>query len=344
MFFTFQASLFTQFLCGSSLRFGIGLRILKAPLLDYRQPFQSARNMSTETPDTMFAALRRLFSRGVRYSTVIDAGCADGQFVLKLLSLGLLADGIPVNVDANSLYEDSLKAIATSVGGHYRISALTDHEGEIEITTAVHPYWASVRPVGDLYWQRLNGLSGQKVTVPATTLDALSKELALVPPFLLKLDVQGAEINVLKGGPDVLKHTHIVVCEADVDDFGGINDTLVKSGFVLYDATGLQRVADGTLGWFHPIYVNKALDFVLPKSFWREEDNDAIVRTQFERRAMILKWNAEVLARYQSQLQSRRQTGAPTQLASITRRNESCPCGSGRKYKHCCGAHQGHQF
>ncbi len=113
---------------------------------------------------------------------------------------------------------------------------------------------------------------------------------------------------------------------------------------MLYDATGLQRVADGTLGWFHPIYVNKALDFVLPKSFWREEDNDAIVRTQFERRAMILKWNAEVLARYQSQLQSRRQTGAPTQLASITRRNESCPCGSGRKYKHCCGAHQGRQF
>jgi hypothetical protein len=31
-----------------------------------------------------------------------------------------------------------------------------------------------------------------------------------------------------------------VVCEADVDDFGGINDTLVKSGFVLYDATGLE--------------------------------------------------------------------------------------------------------
>jgi ribosomal protein L31 len=41
------------------------------------------------------------------------------------------------------LWQDSLKAIATSVGGHYRISALTDHEGEIEITTAVHPYWAS---------------------------------------------------------------------------------------------------------------------------------------------------------------------------------------------------------
>ena len=299
--------------------------------------------MSTETPDTMFAALRRLFNRGVRYSTVIDAGCADGQFVLKLLSLGLLADGIPVNVDANSLYEDSLKAIATSIGGHYRISALTDHVGKVEITTAAHPYWASVRPVGDLYWQRLNGLSGQKVTVPATTLDVLSHELALRPPFLLKLDVQGAEKEVLKGGSNVLKQTHVVLCEADVDDFSDINDTLARSGFVLYDATGLQRIADGTLGWFHPIYVNKALDFVLPKSFWRAEDNDAIVRTQFERRAMILKWNAEVLARYR-QLQSQRQPGAPAQLASMTHRNESCPCGSGRRYKHCCGAHQGSQL
>jgi FkbM family methyltransferase len=302
-----------------------------------------ARNMSTQTPETMFAALRRLFNRGVRYSTVIDAGCADGQFVLKLLSLGLLADGIPVNVDANSLYEGSLKAIAASVGGHYRISALTDHVGEIEITTAAHPYWASVRPAGDTYWLRLNGLSGQKVTVPATTLDALSQELALQPPFLLKLDVQGAEKDVLKGGQEVLKHTHVVICEADVDDFGNINDMLVKSGFVLYDATALQRVADGTLGWFYPIYVNKALDFVLPKSFWRAEDNDAIVRTQFERRATILKWNAEILARYQSHLQSRPQPGAPSQLATLTRRNESCPCGSGLRYKHCCGAHQGSQ-
>lgn len=299
--------------------------------------------MSTEAPDTMFAALRRLFDRGVRYSTVIDAGCADGQFVLKLLSLGLLADGIPMNVDANPLYEDSLKAIATSIGGHYRIGALTDHEGEIEITTAVHPYWASVRPAGDLYWQRLNGLSGQKITVPATTLDALSKELALQPPFLLKLDIQGAEREVLKGGANLLKHTHVVICEADVDDFGDINDILIRSGFVLYDATALQRIADGTLGWFHPIYVSKALDFVLPKSFWRAEDNDAIVRTQFERRAMVLKWNAEVLARYR-QLQSQGQSGAPVQVASMTRRNEACPCGSGRKYKHCCGAHQGSQL
>jgi FkbM family methyltransferase len=87
--------------------------------------------------------------------------------------------------------------------------------GEIEITESVHPYWSSIRPAGDPYWSRVNDLISKKVKAPATTLDTLAKELALKPPFLLKLDVQGAEQSVLVGAPDVLANTHTVICEAD---------------------------------------------------------------------------------------------------------------------------------
>ena len=80
---------------------------------------------------------------------------------------------VPLNVDANRIYEDSLKAIKEVLGGHYRICAITDHEGEIEITESVHPYWSSLRPAGDVYWSRVNDLTTSKVKVPATTLDAL---------------------------------------------------------------------------------------------------------------------------------------------------------------------------
>jgi hypothetical protein len=58
-----------------------------------------------------------------------------------------------------------------------------------------------------------------------------------------------------------------VICEADVDDFQDINEVLVQRNFVLYDATQLQRLSDGTLGWFHPVYVNRALDHVRPGQF-----------------------------------------------------------------------------
>jgi hypothetical protein len=61
---------------------------------------------------------------------------------------------------------------------------------------------------------------------------------------LLKLDIQGAEKAALVGARSVLKSTHAVICEADIDDFQGINAVLADSGFVLYDLTGLNRLPD----------------------------------------------------------------------------------------------------
>lgn len=273
---------------------------------------------------TFFASLRTLFDKGVRYSTVVDIGCADGQFFLHLHELGLAAGARPLNIDANSLYEASLAAIKQVVGGDYRICALSDREGELDMTMSVHPYWSSLRPAQDAYWQRVNELVATTRAVPTTTLDALSRRLGLQPPFLLKLDIQGAEADVLRGAAEVLEKTHAVVCETDIDDFEAVNAVLAASGFVLYDVTAVNRVADGTLCWFYPVYVKRALESVRPKAIWERGQNDAMVRTQDMRRQSILRSNADILERIRQ--------GVPR------RRNDPCFCGSGLKYKHCCGA------
>ncbi|WP_342740777.1 hypothetical protein [Bradyrhizobium sp. B117] len=78
------------------------------------------------------ATLQNLFAKGVRYGTVVDLGCADGHFGLNHLSC--LGGAMPFNIDANGIYEDSLRAIKEALGGDYRICAITDHEGEIQIT------------------------------------------------------------------------------------------------------------------------------------------------------------------------------------------------------------------
>ena len=270
------------------------------------------------------ATLQNLFEKGVRYGSVIDLGCADGHFVLN--HLACLSGAVPLNVDANRIYEDSLKAIKDALGGHYRICAVTDHEGEIEITESVHPYWSSVRPAGDVYWTRVNDLTKSKVKVPATRLDTLVEELSLKPPFLLKLDVQGAEKAALTGARDVLANCNVVVCEADIDDFQDINATLVEAGFFLYDLTTIQRLRDGTLGWFYPVYVSGKLAHLKPQAFWDSGDNAAVIGVQETRRKMILEQNRKILNR----------------LAfgqSKVGRNDPCPCGSGQKFKHCCGSY-----
>jgi FkbM family methyltransferase len=270
--------------------------------------------------------IRRLSDKGVRYATVIDIGCADGSFFLSHMQF--FSGAVPLNIDANKLYEESLRAIKDVVGGDFRITAITDHVGEIELTESVHPYWSSIRPAGDSYWSRVNELIGTTVKVPATTLDALAKELALKPPFLVKLDVQGAEQSALAGGRSVLADTHTVICEADIDDFSDIHTTLTEAGFGLYDLTQLSRVGDGALGWFYPVYINKSLDHLRPRALWDTARNDAVIGLQVERRAGILRWNAERLNRIRFGMQK-------------VARNEPCPCGSGRKFKHCCGSYSG---
>jgi FkbM family methyltransferase len=280
--------------------------------------------MPTVDFNSFTTTIERLFNKGVRYSTVIDVGCADGHFFLK--HMRFFAGAVPLNIDVNGLYEESLRAIKEVVGGDYRITAITDHTGEIEITESVHPYWSSIRPAGDPYWARVNNLIKAPGKTSATTLDTLAAQLALIPPFLLKLDVQGAEQDVLAGARNVLASTHAVICEADIDDFHDINRTLLEAGFVLYDITELSRIQDGALGWFYPVYVSKRLDDLRPGAFWDRKDNAATISLQIEHRSNILRRNSEILNRLKY---GQEKVG----------RNDPCPCGSGKRFKHCCGSY-----
>jgi FkbM family methyltransferase len=240
--------------------------------------------------------LAGLFQKGVRYSTVIDVGCADGHFYLYHYRLGLFPGSTVLNIDPNPIYEHSLKAIKDVMGGHYAIAAANDREGEVELTTSAHPYWDSLRPPDDSYWERVNRLNRSTVKVPAVTLDGLATRLGLIGPYLIKLDVQGAEAQVLKGAGEVLAHTHVVICEADLDDFQAINQALVDAGFGLFDLTQPSWLADRSLGWFYPVYLHRKLDHLRSRAFWDQAQNLDAVKMQEERRRVILKQLGEILA------------------------------------------------
>jgi len=237
-----------------------------------------------------------LFQKGIRYSTVIDVGCADGHFYVHHRRLGLLAGSTVVNIDPNPIYEPSLKAIKDVMGGHYAIAAASDREGEVELTMSAHPYWSSLRPQDDAYWERINRMSQSTARVSAVTLDGLVERLSVSGPYLIKLDVQGAEAQVLKCARQVLAHTHVVICEADLDDFQVINEALVDTGFRLFDLTQPNWLADRSLGWFYPVYLHRDLAHLRPRAFWNAAQNLEAVKMQEERRRLILKQLSEILA------------------------------------------------
>jgi FkbM family methyltransferase len=265
----------------------------------------SDRNRSMSEPaGTITTALKTLFRLGLRYKTVIDVGCADGQF--SLIHRPFLGDAAPVNIDAQAVYEPSLAAIREVLGGYYFIGAVGDREGEIELTEGAHPYWTSTRPRDNEYWQRHNQLHAGKIRVPATTLDALAMRWSLEAPFLLKLDIQGGELAALRGAAAILPHTDAVLCEADMADFHVLHAVLDQAGFGLFDVTELCRLEDTSLGWFYPVYLNRRHDGLRAKTIWDAARNDEVIRLQQQRRERVLAQNARLLEHYRALAAERR--------------------------------------
>jgi Methyltransferase FkbM domain len=182
------------------------------------------------------------------------------------------------------------------MGGHYAIAAASDSEGEVELTMSTHPYWSSLRPRDDAYWERINHMDEATAKVAAVTLDGLAARLALRGPCLIKLDVQGAEEQVLRGARELLGHTHVVICEADMDDFQAINRMLVDAGFDLFDLTQPNWLADRSLGWFYPVYLHRSLVHLKSRAFWDPQQNAAILKAQADRRGRMLKLLGDMLA------------------------------------------------
>jgi len=239
-----------------------------------------------------------LAHKGVRYSTVIDLGCADGNFYLQHFDRGLLPGSIVVNVEANAMYEPSLREIRQVLGGHYAIAAISDSDGEIELRTGSHPYWASLLPTDHPYWTNSHNRPGPTMRVQALTLDTLVEKFALKPPFLLKLDLQGTELAALRGGQNMLSETDTIICETANDEFPSICEFLTARNFGIFDLIQLSRLADHTLCEFYPVFLNRRLDHIKAKQPWDPSNNEAAIASMNNRRHMHLDINANTLMKY----------------------------------------------
>lgn len=237
---------------------------------------------------TWASALGLLIQNGLRFGAFIDIGSADGYLGLAFWRAGLFRDLTVINIDANPVYEPSLRKIRDAIGGDYRICAVDERSGTLELHTSAHPYWASAVAPGDPYWATIHGQVGPAISVPCRTLDALLDELAPPPPYALKLDIQGLEARALRSGPRSLAKTAVVVCEVLAHNFREIHAVLDAAGFELHDLTDVNRAADHTLGWFYVTYLHRDYAALGASPHWREADNAAIAEAQVRRREDLL--------------------------------------------------------
>jgi FkbM family methyltransferase len=196
---------------------------------------------------SMRGVLEQLQSSGLNPCTVVDVGVAQGTAALyrvfpdaKFLLIEPLEEFLPALEDLKVRLNDA----------DYVIAAATAEEGEIELNVHADLHGSSIYKEVDE-----PGVDGVPRRVRTAPLDVLCRELGGREPYLIKVDTQGAELEVLKGGSQVLKDTAAVVLEVsffpvygDAPEAHECIRFMAEQGFVIYDIFDLLfRPLDGAL-------------------------------------------------------------------------------------------------
>ena len=210
---------------------------------------------------SLLGVLRQARAQGFVPATVIDVGAAFGWFANECH--GVFPEAEYLLVEPLEEYGPHLDAF---VGAHPSKVELVKAAAAArpgELTIHVHPDLMG----SSLYLEEeVANVNGVPRTVKTVTLDDLADERKLRPPFLLKVDVQGAELDVLSGFEKHLQETEFILLEVSLFQFfeGGpqlhdVVEFMRSRGFVAYDIYDLQyRPLDGALSQVDVAFVKES--------------------------------------------------------------------------------------
>ncbi|MBN1464395.1 FkbM family methyltransferase [candidate division KSB1 bacterium] len=187
-------------------------------------------------------------------NSIIDVGASDGGFATKARKLFQRAkiysfEPIP------SSYKILTKKFASDKNFKAFNIALGNTVGQSEFHLHEHVGASSFLRISDLHIDAHPYTKNcSEIKVALDKLDNLIKIEDLTPDILLKLDVQGYEIEVLKGSEELLKHTRYVYSEVCFNKlyeeqplFDDIADFLRERGFHIAGVENIARsTKDGT--------------------------------------------------------------------------------------------------
>jgi FkbM family methyltransferase len=219
--------------------------------------FELHRLKSGQARNTEQMALPIAIQNGLQVNTVLDVGAAFGSWTRMCLNFFPCA--CYVVFEPLSQYDKELTALQNEYQNVRRVkAAVSAYPGQA--TFFFHEDW-----VGSSLYQETEGnmVDGQPIQVDTTTIDVLVKQRQLSGPFLLKIDVQGAELQVLDGASTVLHQTEYILLETSLFQFfkNGplVHDIILylqQRDFVLYDILNPQyRLLDKALGQVDLVFV-----------------------------------------------------------------------------------------
>ncbi len=153
------------------------------------------------------------FLRSFAFATVLDAGANKGQF-----SLAALCSRPGCRVIAFEPLSAPAARYERLFAGRENISlqrlALGSEPGTVDIHVSGRDDSSSLLPISGVQTETFPGTAevGREV-VQVMPLDQAVDVAALAKPVLLKIDVQGFELELLKGAENSLNHVSDIYCE-----------------------------------------------------------------------------------------------------------------------------------
>lgn len=148
-----------------------------------------------------------------KFKTIFDIGANEGQFADKMLLLFPEAviysfEPIPetfVLLQKNFENVKRLKAINLALG---------DSTGEISFNKNEYSPSSSLLPLSDKHVENFDyAVKTNPISVKIDKLDNVMSSEKFDLPLLIKIDVQGFEDKVIKGGTEIIKKADLVLCE-----------------------------------------------------------------------------------------------------------------------------------
>lgn len=218
------------------------------------------RTLSDLGAPTMAGGLLGLGERGVRLSSVVDVGACVGDWTR--LCRKIFPDVCVLMVEPQARHADVLRAEQQRSEGRVKhVQALVGPPG---MTHADFVVLDSGEGTGSSVMPEDSDVPRHVERLAVCTLDELIEQQAFPAPQMLKLDVQGFELEVLKGATTSLATAEFVLLELSLWPYNvgaplaaEVLAWLDARGFRAYEVVDLSRRPDGVMVQFDMLFVRR---------------------------------------------------------------------------------------